>query len=164
MVLCLTPQLKTKLSRAGLQVEDSSFGPIGVCIGESRILKALENVLKDKGVGEYSIKLSPEEGFGKRDTKLIRFIPPKYFKEKKLNPYPGLSITVDDDYGVVRSVSGGRILVDFNHPWSGKDLFYEVKVHEKIEDSLEKAKALFSNDFGKHSLTLRTGQRSVTDN
>lgn len=44
--------------------------------------------------------------------------------------------------GKVLTVSGGRVRVDFNHPYAGKHLVYEVEVVEKIEDPIDKVKAL----------------------
>ncbi|OYT40391.1 MAG: peptidylprolyl isomerase, partial [Desulfurococcales archaeon ex4484_58] len=44
--------------------------------------------------------------------------------------------------GIVKSVSGGRVVVDFNHPLAGKTLVYRVKVIAKLEDPVEKLKAL----------------------
>ena len=39
--------------------------------------------------------------------------------------------------GKVISVAGGRTLVDFNNPLSGRDLIYEVEVNRKVEDKKE---------------------------
>ena len=39
-------------------------------------------------------------------------------------------------------MSGGRVRVDFNHPYAGKHLVYEVEIVEKIEDPIEKVKAM----------------------
>ncbi len=40
------------------------------------------------------------------------------------------------------TVSGGRVRVDFNHPYAGKHLVYDVEIVEKIEDPIEKVKAM----------------------
>jgi hypothetical protein len=39
--------------------------------------------------------------------------------------------------GTISSVSGGRVIVNFNHPLSGKEVVYEVKVHQIIKDHKE---------------------------
>ena len=44
--------------------------------------------------------------------------------------------------GIIRSVTGGRVLVDFNHPLAGKELVYDLKVIKKIEDTGDKLVAL----------------------
>ena len=50
----------------------------------------------------------------------------------------GLQVNIDGNVGMVKSVSGGRTLVDFNHPLAGKNLVYEMKVFEKIKDARKK--------------------------
>ncbi|MDK2854686.1 MAG: hypothetical protein PWQ92_1580 [Thermococcaceae archaeon] len=44
--------------------------------------------------------------------------------------------------GRIISVSSGRVRVDFNHPYAGKTVIYEVEILEKIDDPIEKVKAL----------------------
>ncbi len=38
-------------------------------------------------------------------------------------------------------MSGGRTIVDFNHPLSGKDIRYEVNVVRKVTNDMDKAKS-----------------------
>ena len=45
-------------------------------------------------------------------------------------------------FGVVKTVSGGRVLVDFNHPLAGKDLVYNVKINKIVDDIKEKLNSL----------------------
>src|SRR3989338_11697710 len=51
----------------------------------------------------------------------------------------------------ILSVSGGRIIADFNNPIAGKTVIYNVDITRKIEDVGEKAKAfmdfLFRRDL-----------------
>ena len=48
------------------------------------------------------------------------------------------------DYHLVRiaSVSGGRVLVDFNNPLAGKDVIYEFTIIKKIDEDKEKIDAI----------------------
>ena len=41
-------------------------------------------------------------------------------------------------YGTVKSVAGGRIMVDFNNPLAGKDIKLNYKVLSKVDDMAEK--------------------------
>ena len=50
-------------------------------------------------------------------------------------------MNVDGKYGIVKSVSGGRVIVDFNHPLSSRDLVYEVEVKRIVTDKTEMVKA-----------------------
>jgi len=75
----------------------------------------------------------------------------KVFIEHKINPMPGAVLTFDNKLGKVLTVSGGRIMVDFNNPLAGKEVVYKVNVLRKVEDINEKIKALneflFRRDF-----------------
>ena len=37
---------------------------------------------------------------------------------------------LDNMTGIIKSATGGRVIVDFNHPLSSKDLAYNVKVNK----------------------------------
>jgi len=116
-----------------------------ICVGEKQLLPGLDAELVDKEVDKnYTISLKPEQAFGKRDIKKMKIVPISTFKEHKVQPQPGLQIDVDGERGVVTRVSGGRIIVNFNHPLAGKDVIYEIKVTRKITDNKEKISAFLS--------------------
>ena len=132
---------------AGLDSQTAVFGPAVICVGENHILPGLEVEFMNKKPGKFSITLPPEKAFGKKDAKLLKLMPLKAFKGQDIQPFPGLEVNVDNNFGIVRSVSGGRIIVDFNHPLSSKTLHYELKVNRIVTDTFEKAKALFKNEL-----------------
>jgi FKBP-type peptidyl-prolyl cis-trans isomerase 2 len=122
--------------------ENMSYGPVIICLGEGQILKGLEEELIDKETEkEYTIELTPEKGFGKKDPKLIQLIPTSKFSQQNIRPIPGLQLNIDGLLGIVKIVSGGRTLVDFNHPLAGRDIKYDVKINRIIGDDKEKVKA-----------------------
>jgi len=51
-------------------------------------------------------------------------------------------LAIDGALATIRSVTGGRVVVDFNHPLSGRSLHYKVKVNKVITDSKEKIESL----------------------
>ena len=115
------------------------FGPIVVCIGEEHVLKGIDKQLEGKETGkEYSIEIKPEDAFGSKNAQLIKLMPTNKFKQQNLQPMPGLQVNIDGIAGTIKTVSGGRTLVDFNHPLAGKELVYHVKVNKKITDDKEK--------------------------
>ena len=63
------------------------------------------------------------------------------FKKQGMKPEVGMAITSDGTTGIIRSVSGGRVRVDFNHELAGKNLEYDIKVIKVIDDDVEKSKA-----------------------
>lgn len=115
------------------------YGPIKICVGEHQILEGIDKELVGKEVGkDYTLNIPSELGFGKRDIKKVQLVPLSTFKEHKVKPFPGLQVDFDGQIGIVQRVSGGRVMVNFNHPLAGKDLVYEVKILQKITDPKEK--------------------------
>ncbi|MBW3019866.1 peptidylprolyl isomerase [Candidatus Woesearchaeota archaeon] len=122
----------------------AEYKPITICIGEGHIIKGLDKELEGKKAGKYTFEIPAEDGFGKRDAKLIQLIPTQKIKQNNIRPFPGLQLNIDGTIATIKSVSGGRCMVDFNHPLAGKDLIYEVEVLKDVEDDVEKVKALLA--------------------
>ena len=121
--------------------EKMAYGPIVVCIGEKQLLAGLDKHIEGKETGKsYDIELKAEEGFGKKDAKLLKMVPLRIFKEKGITPVPGLQISIDGLLGTIRTATAGRMIVDFNHPLSGKEIIYNVKINKIITDAKEKVK------------------------
>jgi len=113
--------------------------PIKIIVGRKQVIPGLDHALigKQENV-KFVVDINPDHGFGKRVAKLIKLVPLREFKQRKINPYPGLRINVDGLSATILSRSGGRILVDFNHPLAGKDLKYTVTIRKIIKDPKEK--------------------------
>ena len=120
------------------------YGPVVVVIGQGQLLKGLEAQLIGKGPGSYTIELGAEQAFGKKNAKLIQMVPTKKFVEQKIQPVPGLQLNIDGMVCVIRQVTGGRVMVDFNHPLAGKDVAYDVKIIKIVTDKKEQLKAIFA--------------------
>ncbi|MFH0977780.1 MAG: peptidylprolyl isomerase [Candidatus Woesearchaeota archaeon] len=133
---------KAIAKKQGIFDEHAVFGPVTLCVGEGFVLKGLEERLIGKDVGEFEFEISPEEGFGKKSAKLIQLVPTSKFIKQEIMPMPGLQINIDGLMGTVKTVTGGRTIVDFNHPLSGRSLHYNVKVIKVIHDEKEKAEAI----------------------
>ena len=117
------------------------------CLGQNMFLKGIEDFLIGKEIGEYEIELKAKEAFGPRNPGLIQKMPIKIFIEQKLNPRPGITFNFDGRLGKVLTVSGGRILVDFNNPLAGRDIVYKIKVLRKVENIEERIKSLIDFFF-----------------
>ena len=115
------------------------FSPAIICLGEEQVLKGIDKNLEGKDVGrEYEFDISPEDAFGKKNAKLIQLIPTTKFRQQSIQPMPGMQLNIDGMVGIVKTVSGGRTLVDFNHPLAGKELSYKVRINKKVIDNKEK--------------------------
>ncbi|MEK6875244.1 MAG: peptidylprolyl isomerase [Nanoarchaeota archaeon] len=124
--------------------------PLIFSIGHGMFLEKIDEFLIDKEIGKtYNITLQPEQAFGKRNPALIKLIPLKAFIEQKINPEPGMIFNFDSNIAKIISVSGGRVMADFNNPLAGKTVSYEINVLRKINDLNEKVHSLMEFFFGK---------------
>jgi FKBP-type peptidyl-prolyl cis-trans isomerase SlyD len=125
----------------------ANIKPIVLCVGNSSILKSLDQNIEGKEVGKaYSVVLTAENAFGKKDASLIQLVPTSKFTKDKIMPQTGLHVNIDGQIAVVRKVSAGRTLVDFNHPLAGQDVTYDYKILRKIVDVKEKLASLVPVD------------------
>ncbi len=127
--------------------------PFIFCLGEHMFLDGIDNFLigKPDKPEAYEVELEPERAFGKRNPALVQMIPMKVFKEHGTNPIPGTLLNFDGRIGKTLTVSGGRVMVDFNNPLAGKTVIYRINVKRKVDDINEKIKAvnefLFKREF-----------------
>ena len=147
----------------GIQL-DRELKPLRVPLSPDYMLKGLYDLLQDKKPGEYKVTLQPEDAFGKKDAKLMKLMNLSQFRKHDVNPQVGMDVEVDNRRGTVRSVSSGRVYVDFNHPMAGRVLNYEVVYNRKIDDvkemldsfvelTLRMPEALFEASYDKSSKT-----------
>ena len=127
----------------GLYDEHMTYEPVIVSVGKRHVVSGLDKHLVGREVGKtYTVKIPPEEGFGKKNAKLIQLISTAKFKQQNLVPRPGMQVNIDGIVGLVKTVTGGRTVVDFNHPLSGRDIEYTFSVKRIIADLSEKVKAV----------------------
>jgi FKBP-type peptidyl-prolyl cis-trans isomerase SlyD len=156
---------------AGIYSEKGIYGPVPIAVGAGHVLRGLDEQLEGLEVGEkYEIIVPPEKGFGKRDPKLIKTFTLGQFRRQGIYPFPGMPVEIETESGrklkgKVMTVSGGRVRVDFNHPYAGKHLVYEVEIVEKIEDPIEKVKALIELRMPMvdiEKVIIEVGEKDVT--
>lgn len=144
---------EAEAKKADIHRNKMMYGAVGVCIGEGQVLKGLDEALEGKEENkEHTITLSPDKAFGKKQAKLVQMIPMSKFKQQNVQPMPGLQLNIDNMLATVKNVSGGRVLVDFNHPLSGHDVTYEVKIGKKLEKAEEKVRALAELHFSRKDI------------
>jgi len=140
---------------SGLDGEGAKFGPMIICVGENQVLKGLDNVLPGKEIGkDYSVDITAEDAFGKKNTKYVQLINTSKFKKQGIQPMPGLQVNIDNMVGIVKTVTGGRTMVDFNHPLSSKDLTYDFCINKIITDDTIKAKSFLGIMFGEQNVDI----------
>jgi len=124
--------------------KNQKYKPVIICVGEAQILKGLDDSLIEKDFKEDRITLTPENAFGKKNPKLLHLISQSSFKKQNIHPYPGLQINLDGILGIVRTVTPGRVIVDFNHPLAGKTITYKIKIIREVTNDKEKLDSLLS--------------------
>lgn len=139
---------KSTAEKAGALDPNAFYAPMHYMLGSGRLIKGLEDALKDCEVGKTKeITLSADEAYGARDPKLIDTLPINEFKKNKVDPHVGLVITYKQRRGIVTYVGGGRIRVDFNHALAGKKLRYVVTVRQVAKTTEEKVRMVIQMDF-----------------
>tara|TARA_Y100000310_G_C20568216_1_gene756635 strand:- start:555 stop:1220 length:666 start_codon:yes stop_codon:yes gene_type:complete len=138
----------------------AGYEPVIICVGQEQLLKGLDKSIEGKEIGkEYDIEIKPEDAFGNKNAKLIQLVPTNKFKQQNIQPMPGMQLNIDGMVGTIKTVSGGRTLVDFNHPLTGKELLYKIKLNKKITDDKEKL-----NGYLKLSLGTKDFEADITNN
>ncbi|VVB81695.1 Putative FKBP-type peptidyl-prolyl cis-trans isomerase [uncultured archaeon] len=133
---------------AQIFTEKSQYAPIVICIGEHMILRAIDEFLEGKELGNYALELPAEKAFGKKTAELVKMIPTSKFTEQEIKPVPGLRLNIDNYVGIVKTVSGGRTVVDFNHPLAGRDVVYELKLLKIVNDKKVQVESLLRGLLG----------------
>jgi FKBP-type peptidyl-prolyl cis-trans isomerase 2 len=132
----------------GIYDENRTYGPRLVVVGESYVLKGLDEKLPGLKLEESAeVEIPPEEAFGERNQDNVRTMPFRMLRSKGVNPVPGQQIEMDGRTAQVRSVAAGRVQLDYNHPLAGRKIAYEVKPTARYESDEEKIRALIGRRF-----------------
>lgn len=101
-----------------------------------------ETIEELKYFEKKSVRVPPNKAFGKRDPQKIERIGIAKFKKMNegKNPQLGQDFTKKGtgQRGVVKNVTQGKVLIDYNHPLAGQSLDYNVEIVDKIESFNEK--------------------------
>lgn len=132
--------IKEEAEKINLKIE---VKPLAVCIGKEMVVKGFDKELENKEIGKkYTALLAPEEAFGVRNKDFVKIIPMRVFREKNINPYPGAMLNLDGMLAKILTVSGGRVITDFNNPLAGKEIEYEFTIKREVTKEAEKINAL----------------------
>lgn len=136
----ISTNIKDEAKKANLFEEDRVYEPELVIVGEGWVLKGLDEELEKFEVGEEKVvEIPPEKAFGGRDPKKVRVVPARELSTRGIIPRVNAEVELNGKRAIIRSVGGGRVVLDFNHPLAGKTIVYKVKVVKKLETLEEKA-------------------------
>ncbi len=125
------------------------YGPVFEIVGKKRFFPGLEKSVNSASVGqEIEVLIKPEDGAGSRDQNLVKLYSIREFERMNVEPKIGADVRIGERIGRITQVTVGRVRVDFNNPLAGHVLKYKYKVLSKIEDPLEKLKAITDMYYG----------------
>lgn len=129
-----------------LETEKVDFSPVLVIPRANYVLPALAKSLIGHNVGDkYTIELKAKDAFGEYDPKLVKTMGLGVFSENGINPSVGDIVTLDGVPAYIMSVTGGRVMVNFNNILAGKDVIYEVEVVKVLDNDIDKCKYIFKH-------------------
>ncbi len=131
------------------------YKPIIICVGKNDVIKGLDEQLIGKELKKYTLEIPAEKAFGKKRHDLIKLVPTSLFTKQNIKPVPGLQVNLNNIIGTIKSVSGGRTIVDFNHPLAGKDVTEEVELLRIVKDLKEKAESVLSQLTDKFEVSVK---------
>lgn len=149
--------------KAGIYEPNSIYGPKLAIFGSRMIMRGIEEAIESAALGkEEEFVLQPEKAFGKKEQSLIRLMPQKEFAKQNIKPVPGMVISLDRMLATVKSVTSGRVVVDFNHPLAGEKVAYSLKVTEIISDERHKLEAMLGSLGIKGAVQEKDGKLEVS--
>ena len=124
------------------------YQPKLVSIGEVSypVLKGLDEALAKTIVGnKLTVEVTPDKGFGERDSGKVRMIPMRKLGEDAEKVSVGDTIEVDNKRGIIRFIGSGRVQIDYNHRYAGKTILYDVNVVKSLDSPHDKVDGILKN-------------------
>lgn len=128
--------------------QNVKYQPKLVSIGEVSypVLKGLDEVLAKTAVGDkLTVEVTPDKGFGERDSKKVRMIPIRKLGEDAEKISVGDTIEVDNKRGIIRFIGSGRVQIDYNHRYAGKTILFDVNVIKSLDSPNDKVDGILKN-------------------
>ncbi len=145
------------------------YQPKLVSIGEVSypVLKGLDEALTKTSVGDkLTVEVTPDKGFGERDSGKVRMIPIRKLGEDAEKVSVGDTIEIDNKRGIVRFIGSGRVQIDYNHKYAGKTILYDVNVKKSLDSSNDKIEGILQNrlplENSKINFELKNNEVNIT--
>lgn len=118
------------------QVIDSNLddSPVEFNLGDGRLLAGFEEAIEGMSTGDCAtIEMAAEDAFGLRNEDNVQIFDRDTFPDDAEleigSMYNFADAAGGEVPGVVIELPEGQVRVDFNHPLAGKDLLFEVRIH-----------------------------------
>jgi FKBP-type peptidyl-prolyl cis-trans isomerase SlyD len=113
-------------------VIDTSDGrePLYYLHGAGNLIIGMEEGLEGKTTGDkFSLKITPEKGYGELDSTMVQKVPRSAFGSQEVKP--GMKFSTNQGGVVtVKDVGLESVTVDANHPLAGVTLNFDVEIME----------------------------------
>jgi len=131
--------IEAEAKKHSIHDDNVKYQPKLVSVGESWVIKGLDEALANSKVGDKTtVEVTPDKGFGERDSGKVRMIPLRKLGEDADKVSVGDTIEIDQKKGIIRFIGSGRVQVDYNHRFAGKTILYDVNVLKALETDDEK--------------------------
>ena len=140
--------LEEEAKKHSIHESDVKYQPKLVSIGEVSypVLKGLDEALAKTSSGEkLTVEVTPEKGFGERDSTKVRMIPIRKLGEDAEKISVGDTIEIDNKRGIIRFIGSGRVQIDYNHRYAGKTIIYDVNVLKSLDSDKDKVEGILKN-------------------
>ena len=143
-VITMFYELKDANTGEILESNMQEGGQISFITGHGHIIEKLEEEVSKLKSGERAtISVKAAEGCGEYNNEAIQSLPKEQFAGIDL--HEGMELFGQNEDGssvrvIVKEIRDDEVTVDFNHPYAGKDLLFNVEVLE-VRDATEDEKA-----------------------
>ena len=143
-VITMFYELKDANTGEILESNMQEGGQISFITGHGHIIEKLEEEVSKLKSGERAtISVKAAEGCGEYNNEAIQSLPKEQFAGIDL--HEGMELFGQNEDGssvrvIVKEIKDDEVTVDFNHPYAGKDLLFNVEVLE-VRDATEDEKA-----------------------
>lgn len=144
------------------------YSPKLVSVGEVSypVLKGLDEALTKTAVGDkLTVEVTPDKGFGERDSTKVRMIPIRKLGEDAEKVSVGDTIEIDNKRGIIRFIGSGRVQIDYNHKYAGKTILYDVNVIKSLDSENDKIDGILKNrlpvEDSKVSFTIKEKEANI---
>lgn len=145
--------------KAGIFDPSAQYGAKLTVFGAASMVEGMEEAIVTSKLGQTEeFTIPSEKAFGSRRPDFVRMLPEKEFLRQQVRPEIGMVISLDGALAKVKSITSGRVVVDYNHPLAGESVTYSLKVTEIISAPKKKAEAVLASlGLSASSKVLETG-------
>ena len=120
--------LKAVAEKNNIYNPQRGYAPLEFTIGEGQMIKGFDEGVVGMKVGEMKkIPLQPEDAYGNVRSDLIVNVGASQITNDPSQLAVGGSVyTQTGSVGIIKEINNGTVTVDFNHPFAGKELNFEI--------------------------------------